>query len=155
MHLMQGNGNYDRYECSRFGSHLPLPTLQTNSCSSKHHLWRVYRAHFSAINPSDIIRAYNALGKPDRCHSMSVDARQELDLKGKSRGFLWSYLTSVTAEHVLLLFLIQLELPSLGFRRDTSKGDTGISIVQCCHMDHVSKSISLIVVCDISSSTDS
>ena len=53
LHLMQGQGQYDR----------------------------VYRAHFSAINPSDIRKAYNSLGKPDRCQSLSVDARQELDLK--------------------------------------------------------------------------
>jgi DNA topoisomerase-3 len=54
MHLMQGGGS---------------------------HYDRVYRAYFSAINPSDILKAYNALGKPDKNQSLSVDARQELDLK--------------------------------------------------------------------------
>ena len=45
------------------------------------HYDRVYRAYFSAINPSDIIKAYNSLGKPDKNQALAVDARQELDLK--------------------------------------------------------------------------
>jgi DNA topoisomerase III len=56
MHLMQGGGGVAHYD-------------------------RVYRAYFSAINPSDIIKAYNALGKPDKNQALAVDARQELDLK--------------------------------------------------------------------------
>jgi DNA topoisomerase-3 len=42
---------------------------------------RVFRAHFSAISVSDILKAYGALGKPDQHASHAVDARQELDLK--------------------------------------------------------------------------
>ena len=56
MHLMKGGGGVSHYD-------------------------RVYRAYFSAINPSDIMKAYDALGKPDKNQALAVDARQELDLK--------------------------------------------------------------------------
>jgi len=72
-------------DCDREGENIcqeVLGVVQGKMADSNHQPYdRVYRAYFSAINPSDIQKAYHALGKPDINQSLSVDARQELDLK--------------------------------------------------------------------------
>mmetsp|Transcript_23723 Transcript_23723/g.35898 ORF Transcript_23723/g.35898 Transcript_23723/m.35898 type:complete len:1111 (-) Transcript_23723:56-3388(-) len=72
-------------DCDREGENINFEVLDCCLHLMKHggnsNFDRVYRAYFSAINPSDIKKAYNALGKPDKNQALSVDARQELDLK--------------------------------------------------------------------------
>jgi len=71
-------------DCDREGENIAFEVLDccmNNMKGGGNHFDRVYRAYFSAINPSDIHKAYQSLGKPDRNQSLSVDARQELDLK--------------------------------------------------------------------------
>ena len=79
-------------DCDREGENIAFEVLDccmhlmnhdhgVQSSLSSTHYDRVYRAYFSAINGSDIRKAYNSLGKPDKNQSLSVDVRQELDLK--------------------------------------------------------------------------
>ena len=41
----------------------------------------VYRAKFSALTQQELVNAYQNLARPDKHAAMSVDARQEMDLK--------------------------------------------------------------------------
>lgn len=41
----------------------------------------VFRARFSSITDTDICKAMANLGEPDHNEALSVDARQELDLR--------------------------------------------------------------------------
>ena len=73
-------------DCDREGENINFEVLDCcmhlmKSGNSESNYDRVYRAYFSAINPSDIRKAYQALGKPDKNQALAVDARQELDLK--------------------------------------------------------------------------
>ena len=114
-------------DCDREGENIGFEVLQCTMHLMKDggssHYDRVYRAYFSAINPSDIQKAYNALGKPDRNQSLSVDARQELDLKvgvGKCSRIQNRRLqiSAIAMLYFKLNFIFKLSADS---RQDTSK----------------------------------
>lgn len=55
--------------------------LVCNAMYSKNYVQRIWRAKFSAITAKDIKAAMDRLDFPNRNEAMSVDARQELDLR--------------------------------------------------------------------------
>jgi DNA topoisomerase-3 len=76
-------------DCDREGENICFEVI---SCVMPHALSRpelrtpgggqkVFRAKFSAITPADINKAMQNLSYPNEYESLSVEARQELDLK--------------------------------------------------------------------------
>ena len=75
-------------DCDREGEniafevlHNTLPWLNAPDHHVITHLTQVRRAVFSALAPSDVAAALRSMRGPDRHLALSVDARQELDLK--------------------------------------------------------------------------
>eukprot|EP00759_Apiculatamorpha_spiralis_P052623 PhF_6_TR587/c0_g1_i2/m.645/K03165/TOP3; DNA topoisomerase III len=67
-------------DCDREGENICFEVLQC----VKANIYRpdnIFRAKFSAITKTELGAALNHLGRPNKCLSDSVDARQELDLK--------------------------------------------------------------------------
>ena len=68
-------------DCDREGENINFEVLDVIGWTSEAHKPKIFRAKFSAINEKDIVQAYNTLIRPNENESLSVDARQELDLK--------------------------------------------------------------------------
>ncbi|KAM3572437.1 hypothetical protein VYU27_005564 [Nannochloropsis oceanica] len=67
-------------DCDREGENICFEVIDCMQQGFKSHT-RILRAHFSAITPKDIQHALQNLGVPNKNEALSVDARQELDLK--------------------------------------------------------------------------
>ena len=69
-------------DCDKEVENICFEVLEAVSGSMKRQdRYTVYRAFFSSIADKDIVAAMNKLGQPDEDKSLSVDARQELDLR--------------------------------------------------------------------------
>lgn len=66
-------------DCDREGENIGFEVI---SLTQEYiHYDNVYRARFSALTKSELVNAYENPVRPDKYAAMSVDARQELDLK--------------------------------------------------------------------------
>ena len=69
-------------DCDREGENICFEVISCCHSKMRHIVGQqVFRAKFSAIAKEDIVRAMGSLVAPDENVSLSVDARQELDLK--------------------------------------------------------------------------
>jgi len=69
-------------DCDREGENICFEVIQnTKRNMTKMNEQQIFRARFSAITATDIQRAMNNLVYPNENEALSVDARQELDLK--------------------------------------------------------------------------
>jgi len=66
-------------DCDREGENIGFEVISL--CNEWIPYDNVYRAKFSALTAPELVNAYNNLDRPDKYAAMSVDARQEMDLK--------------------------------------------------------------------------
>jgi DNA topoisomerase-3 len=67
-------------DCDREGENICFEVIRNVKASLPNPM-NVWRAKFSSLVPSDLLKAYDGLGWPNENEALSVDARQEIDLK--------------------------------------------------------------------------
>jgi DNA topoisomerase-3 len=66
-------------DCDREGENITFEVIEI--CKKANPRLEIYRAHFSAVIPREVFRAWQNLAYPNEKDSLAVDVRMELDLK--------------------------------------------------------------------------